>query len=740
MCRVAWDQSYDNFWDGGNQLLLLESHYEYKEKTDERGGLTSIRNFPALGPEIVQNIQFVKSATRFRFRTFDYFIDEQKISFETSIVDSSFFDVLQIKIIEGNPAAEIFKNPGNIIISKKTATTFFPDGNALGQQILCTEQMIDGSICDVEALYTVGAICEDIPLNSAFSDIQLIMCGDIPYAFDWGSSWITLLRTVKNPDIKELNQEINTLLEPRYKDNTHFNMSFNVYPLRDYHKREVKENDTVMSLLAFVLLLIAGLNFALLSLSSLPSRAKEVGVRKTAGARSFGIFSLIIWETTICVLMATALSAVLLWGFKAEVEALAGNYENIFAFENLWAAGLVLITIIIISGVIPAFILSRISVTQIFKRFTSHRLYWKRILLFIQFTASIFVLCLMLITLRQYKTSILHSYGFEHEKLIWTGIIDLTETQRLALLNELTSDSRVEGVTLTNEIIWEGFSGWGASLEKNGTMLNVRGLIADSSFFRIYRIPILMGTNFSGAFSGNPEVIVNMEFLQLINSIEDPIGKTFFFDTELVTIVGVCKDFESIENGVQPLVIIVAKPEDLHWLAIKVNNSSKDVLEDIRKKIEPYFQNEEMPEVSFCSDSIIEAYSDIYKSREVIGIASIFLLFITVMGVLGYVNMETKRRSKEIAIRKIHGSTAAGIIWMVSRELLLMAILAASIAIPLGYMTGIHWQSDFRIKAALSWDIFVLGALVIILTIFICTMLQTWRTANSNPSKSIKSE
>jgi putative ABC transport system permease protein len=303
LCRVAWNQSYDNFWVQGDNLLFLEMHWVWQQKEMQEYNGPSIRCCPGLAPEIVDKINEFEIATRF-IPSFEqeYLIGDKAHILKTYCVDSLFFDVLQIKMLAGN-SKEILKMPGQIIISEKTAEMLFPDGDALDKQVSFRNN-----------LYTISGICVDFPKNSGLPSPQIIYgYGDIPRVFDAMSSFFTILRTYQKPDIKTLNQKINEILIPIYEkmEDVDYTMSFSVTPLRDYHKREVAESNIIMSILAFVFLLIAGLNFALLSISSLTSRAKEVGVRKTAGAKTLGIFTLIISETVIYVFLASLLSAIL---------------------------------------------------------------------------------------------------------------------------------------------------------------------------------------------------------------------------------------------------------------------------------------------------------------------------------------------------------------------------------------------------------------------------------------------
>ena len=734
MCRVAWFNSFDNFWQDGENLLILEQHINWL-KTGERD--LRYRCFPAIAPEITANIPSVESATRFRFDIKNYLVNENQYSFRNCYVDSSFFDVLQMEMITGGNPKEILKNRNNAIISEKTAKMLFPDGDVLGQVIK-----------NETNIYTVGGICKDLPENSFLPEIHIIVEKDIPLFFVEQDIWFTFLRTHKKTDLKELNKEINELLEPRYTDVSKdlcVQISFCASNFHDYSKRE--NRDVKGWIMVVILLLITGLNFALLSISSLASRAKEVGVRKASGARASGIFSLIIWETTIYVIVAACLAAVLLWGLKPQLDEMFGKFENIFAFENLWGVGFVMVLLILIAGVLPAWIFSRIPVTQVFQRFTSDRLYWKRILLFIQFMASIFVISLMFIALRQYDTVIAHRYGYEPDQLLWIYVEHPVETQLQTLVSEIGSDSRVEAVTTSSRTAWYGYTGMLASRNPDDTEpLYVQGFGTDSNFFKVHGIKMLYGnTALTGNWETAGNVVVNQAFLNTLQIDENPLEVIFYnvnIHNEKIPfkIAGVCQNFESLEEGVEPLVVMARDTDEIPYIIIRVNEVTSDVVQMVQEKIKQTFPKEVAPKVSICSDTIFWHFHRFHLDGMIVIFASICLLIITIVGTLGYVSIEIRRRTKEIAIRKIHGSSAMGIIWKISRELLLIALLASPMAIIGAYFFGMRWLRDFVVKATLNWYLFAAAACIIVLTIAACAVIQTWRTANANPAKEIKSE
>ena len=336
----------------------------------------------------------------------------------------------------------------------------------------------------------------------------------------------------------------------------------------------------------------------------------------------------------------------------------------------------------------------------------------------------------------------MRDFGYDKEKLIWiwkTG----SESQHQALMSEINADSRVEAVTINSEMVWLSFPMLDVSLTPNTEEhVWVKWSTTDSMFFKTYGIPILYGSTHITASSfigGN--VVVNQEFLEKLNIVDNPIGQVFYYKKNLLaTIAGVCRNFESVSGGLQPMVFTLHDMDMGCVISVRVNEPNKDVIEAIQEKMKSLYKNDELPEMLTYSDNILKEFKEIKMFRDKIILTSFFLLLITIMGILGYVNLEIRRRTKEIAIRKIHGSTAFEIIWKVSGGLLFIALLAAAVAIPLAYILGSRWQQEFAVKINLSWYLFAAATLIVALTIAVCAVIQTWRTANANPARAVKSE
>lgn len=729
MCRVAWEQSYDNFWSDTDNLRYLEINWQMVNQPVDPDSRQRQCMGP-MAPEMADKLPAVRSATRFGGWSSKQFYNVGDKSYElyTLGADTSMFDVFDIEMFEGEQPKAVLSTKDGILLNRSSAEKLFPQGSAVGEQVL-----LDTTV------YTVRGVFEDMPRNTTLPLMEAVIAGRFRDSWDGGDSYFTFMRVEPGTTNEQLDKQVNELFAPRYVDmekNYGQKLTFYTHNIREIYKARVESVDIVMSILALALLLIAGFNFALLSVSSLATRAKEIGVHKASGAKTAGIFALIIWETVIYVILALALSAVLIWGFKPLLEQAVGLYEDVFSLGNMWAVGLVLVLIIIIAGVIPAYLFSRIPVTQVFQRFTAAKARWKQGLLFMQFTSSIFVLCFMMIIVRQYQTLVTHNLGYDHQNLVTLSLERTDETFRQTLLNELRTLSNVEDMCLTDGLPYDGLSGNGVFTPENQQfVVTSRMLGYDSAFFSVYRIPVMEGVVET---HGNREVMINKDLARKLN-LENAVGSVIWDST---AIKGVVRDFQlgTLHIEQQPLLLYQRNTRSSYaYLTIRLHTADRAAIDQLQTVVNRMMPKN-TPQIGIYSENLKNAYSDSRMLRDGVMAASIILIIITVMGIMGYVNTETRRRSKEIAIRKIHGATSISIITMITQSLAITAIIATIIGIPSAYIIGEYWQRQFAVKAPLSIDIFIAGAAVIIVTIVVCVTLQTWRIANSNPARSIKSE
>lgn len=736
MCRVAYEQSFDNFHPNVERLNILYMHYNINGKDHgfQRECLAPI----AL--ELREKLPNVIAATRFQPAFGSWFLkDNVPSSLSVAEVDTSFFDVFRFPVLSGDPK-QILLGTNGMMLSKKTAKRLFPDENPIGKQLTKGDKV-----------YTVEGIFEDIPSNTHIDFIEGIVSGVFREDWDGGDNSYTYFRTTDDATPQELTAAVNKLLASRFakwKDD-HIVVDFKVDNIRTEFANRVKDIDLIMGLLSLIVILVAGFNFALLSIGSMASRAKEVAAHKASGASFWDIFWMMLWECLIYVVLAVLLSAMLMWTFKEQMEAMVGLYSEVFALQNLWGVGVVLLAMVCVGGVLPAVLFAKIPVAQIFRRFTGGKVRWKMALLFIQFTATIFVICFLWVMFGQYNTLMTSDLGYKYDKLIHTYLEDMNENDYSLIYNELCGLSAVEDVTFSNSLI--PYSGGGFIIQDMNTgsdLFSCNLITVDSNYVKMHGIELLTGVAAPspGDYSDSTNVtieniVVNQEFMRRLGVTENQLSDFRMFN-QMFHICGVVKDFQtgSLRSTVSPLMISCRSPKRTSWyVTIQLKELTSQNVEVVQKTLRKLFPTKGF-RLRTYKETIAWMYADAQMFRDGVFVSTIFLIIISIMGIVGYVSNEIKRRSREIAVRKVYGSSSASVVLLIMNNLLILTAIAACISVPSAYIVASGWQSEYVVKMPLYWWIFAGSVIFIVAVIVICVLIQTWRIANANPVESIKSE
>lgn len=736
MCRVAYEQSFDNFHPDVQRLNILYMHYNINGKDHgfQRQCLAPI----AL--ELRAKMPNVIAATRFQGYGYSWFLkDNVPNSLCVAEIDTSFFDVFRFPVLSGNPK-HILSQPSGMMLSKKTAEKLYPNDNPIGKQLVKGNK-----------IYTVEGIFEDIPGNSHLDLIEGVVAGVYREDWDGGDNSYTYFRTKDDATPQELTTAINKLLAPRFatwKDDN-IVVDFEVDNIRGEFAYKVKEIDLIMTLLSLIVILVAGFNFALLSIGSMAGRAKEVAAHKASGASFWDVFWMMLWECLIYVVLAVILAAMLMWMFKVQMEAMVGLYSEVFALQNLWGIGVVLLAMVCVGGVLPAVLFAKIPVSQVFRRFVGGKVRWKMALLFIQFTATIFVICFLGVMFGQYNTLMTNDLGYKYDKLIHTQLADMNENDYTLIYNELKKLSEVEDVTFSNSLI--PYSGGGYIIQdiNTGTDLFSCDLMAvDSNYIKMHGIELLEGvsTPVMGNYSDTTNIVlenivVNQEFIRRLGVTGNQLSDFKMFN-QMFHICGVVEDFQtaSLRSTISPLMISCRSAKRTScYVTIKLKELTTGNVEIVQKTLRGLFPTKGFSIKSY-KETIAWMYVDAQMFRDGVFVSTVFLIIISVMGIVGYVSNEVKRRSREIAVRKVYGSSSASVVLLIMKNLLILTAGAACVSVPSAYIVALGWQSEYIVKMPLYWWIFAGAVIFIVAVIAICVLIQTWRIANENPVESIKSE
>lgn len=646
-------------------------------------------------------------------------------------VDTCFFKTMGIPVLKGNTKDLMI--PHSMFVSEHFARETFGDADPIGKTLSADKQ--------VEL--TVRGVYKDMPENSILShDFVITIHQDGHYMS--GNGWngndifFAFLRLRQASDVNKVNDNIQRVIG-KYSslELDDWKLEYSVIPLVKRHldSSETQKRLLIYGFLGFSVFFVAIMNYMLISIATLSRRAKGVGVHKCSGASSGNIFAMFMAETGILVLISVVVSFLLIFNAQSLIEELLSvRISSLFTWETLWVPLLSILILFLLAGGIPGRLFSCIPVTQVFRRYTDGKRGWKRSLLFIQFTGASFVLGLLLVTLLQYHYLMSRDMGIHIPGLTEASTWMSRETA-LQIKDELIRQPMIDGATTSTHSVLGQY--WTRGLMSNEgkriATLNMNN--CDFNYPEVMGIRILEGTT----LKKQDDLLVNEELVRLMKWTDGAVGKKL--DGVPGTIVGV---FSDIRNegfySIQSPIVLIGNEE---YAKQVINVRVKEPYSDNMKRLNEYI-SKTFPRVSlnFISvDSMIrEGYNSVYRFRNSVWISSSFILLIVMMGLIGYVNGETQRRSKEIAIRKVNGAESKNILRLLTLDVFYVSAPSILMGTVAAYFTGKLWLEQFAEQIDLNPMLFVGVALFVQLLIVVCVVIKAWHIANENPVKSIKAE
>ena len=733
--RVAYEQSFDTCFKEHENLYQLWNKFSTEKETFQWGemcvGKLAGGTFEAL-PDMVESATTVSTW----LASNPIYYGEAQFDDEKVVADSLFFQTMGIEVTSGNPVQDL-QELDVIYLSDDLATRMFGDENPIGK-VINYDRMLD---------LTVRGTYADIPVNSSLQAKAVISMPSVwkrgwgNYSWAGGDSWKSYIRIKPGTDIEVLNKRMNLVVQQNIPANLGFSMKAEARPIRDTYRNydEVKRMSTIMAILAGSILFITALNYVLISISSLSRRAKAVGVHKCSGAEEGTIFGMFLWETCIIILIALLLMGFLIINFKDFVEDIASTQLiNLFAIDRIWVSLSVVGALFIIGGVLPGYVFSKIPVTQVFKRYTEGKKGWKRPLLFVQFAGVAFVAGIMAVVMLQYHHVLNKDMGYNPERIaVEYQYCDNYETSQ-SVKNFYKGLPYVESVTSSrdNTPLW-GYSGELMFDETGKTLFSSRYDYVNEDYAEIMGISVKQGR----LPRERKEVAANETWLEMRGwSSDQAIGQTIQTEEGKVKIVGIIKDFQ-IANFFEE-----NKPFLMHFnpmftgeIHIRLKEPFAENLQRLNKEAGEAFPGQTI-EFEGLEQAMTESYNSVRIFRNATMVASFVILFITLMGLIGYTNDETQRRSKEIAIRKVNGAEASSIIEMLAKDVLATALPAVLLGTLASWYVGELWMSQFVTTLGSTIPYYIMTGFVTLLMIVGVVVVKTWKIANENPVISIKSE
>lgn len=671
--RVAYEQSFDTCYKDYDNLYQIWSVFTVKGKKyppqEQNCGPVAgaiLENFPEQVEAATSTCYWKNSPLyngNIRF-------DEKKI-----VADSLFFQTMGIEVLSGNPVKDL-QQPDVIFLSDRFAKKIFGGEDPVGKTINYNH----------EKDFMVKGTYKALPANATVNPEAVISMPTLwnegsggNYSWQGGDSYPEYIRFRPGADKSVVNARIDAMIE-KYRPEegkTKYGYTAFVKPIRDTYRNyeSVKRMRNIMSVLGFAILFIAALNYVLISISSLTYRAKAVGVHKCNGASGGKIFGMFLLETGIIIVAALLLMALVLLNFREFFEdTAAAKLSLLLAPERIWVPLTVIGVLFIVGGVLPGRLFARIPVSQVFRRYTEGKKGWKRPLLFIQFAGVAFISGLMCVVMAQYQYVLNKDMGYNPQRLALANAYWNKEKECDAAFQFFKGLPYVEAVTSANNTPISGYSGSMIRDESGNALFSTR-----ACYYMREDYPAMMGMTFKTGRMARTEdeVIVNETFADMMHWGNDAVGRTVDVDgTAQMKVVGVLKDFQ-IEDFTADKMPFVARYNKYFVGTIHVRLKEPFVrnLQQLNKDVADAFHNQTIDFIGY-EKKITDSYNSVRVFRNATLMAAITMFFVMLMGLIGYTADEVRRRSKEIAIRKVNGAEASSILELLSKDILVVALPA----------------------------------------------------------------
>lgn len=696
---------------------------------------------------------------------------ERKISFQESnafVAEPAILKIFTIPVLAGNPET-VLERPFCIMLSDRAALQYFGTTDIVGKRMLA-----DNAI-DLE----ITGVFESFPDQSHWHPEFLIsfstlnddnIYGRERLQTNWGNnSFATYLLVNDAFDAKKTEAAFPAFIDrhmgpaegPGAPNPSTWTNLF-LQPLTDIHlyshlDSEIEANGNInnvymMSAIGLFIILIACFNFINLSTARATKRAKEVGMRKVAGAYKHQLVAQFLSESilTAFVSLAIALGVTLMalnW-----LNEFTGKTLQLNQFTNAPTASIVIAATLLVgavAGIYPALVISAFKPAMILKGPASSggRGGIRKVLVVAQFTVSIVLLIATLVTIRQLDFMNTRDLGYSKDQIVilgMDGLGDRYETFR----NELLGNAAIRNVSRSSRVpTGRLLDSQGAQVQKGDSMastdVTIKNVRVDHDFFSTYDVPLVSGRNFSREIKSDDSLafILNQTAVSMIGwTDEEAVGKVMQYGGVKGQIIGVVQDFhfESLHEPIVPLVF----HQSPNYGSLSVAIGSADMQQGLQhlEKVWKEFAPLNPFAYQFLSETYRQLYSSEQKQSQLFIVFSGLAIFIASLGLFGLATFNTLQRIKEIGIRKVLGASVGSIIKLLTHEIILLILLANVIAWPIAWYFMNEWLSSFAYRISMDLGGYAFAGIAALLLALVTVSSQAIRAAMVNPAQTLRSE
>jgi putative ABC transport system permease protein len=670
--------------------------------------------------------------------------------------EPTFLSLFHFPFERGNASTALVK-PNSLVLTQSLAKKIFNKTDVLGQSI------------DIKGLglFEITGVLVDPPKNThlefdllaSYSSLPQSL-GDVSNHMAWRNyrNNYLYIQLPKKFDRENLQQALKKIAASVYPADATVKATFQLQSLGDINPGPDLSNEpgpkwdylgfTIFGIIALLILLPACFNYTNISIARALKRSKEIGLRKTMGGLKNHIFVQFITETVIITSISLLGALLLFFLVRSEFQSMLVEASSLDLSLN-WLmialfGGFALLTGLM-AGFFPALYFAGLNPVQalksqsVTKGFSGMRL--RKGLTIFQFALSFMFILGLVVFSRQYRYTLNFDFGFQKENIMHVDLLDVKPDKFKSSFEKL---SAVQNISMSSNILGIGYLA--AMVHPFGKIdsTEVFQLYVDEQYINNMELTLLAGENFpEGVWQREQHMLVNEEFLKKhnIKSPVDALGQTFTVEGNDLEIIGVLKDFHfaSLQVPIKSFMFRM-NPNQFKYANMRV--SFTDAFAGITEmELQWKTLSQEPIQAKFFNDEIDEAYSYYQTFLKIVGFLGLLAISISLLGMLGMVVYTSEQRTKEVGIRKVMGASTTGIAMLLSKDYARLMIWAFVIAIPLAVLISdrVLISMQYYSVRLNVWDILISILLLMFLGL-VTIASQTFKTANTNPAETLKSE
>jgi putative ABC transport system permease protein len=764
---VDFELSYDDFHDKISHLYRMRNDRIYSDIQDKSAGCP-----PAVGPALKNEFAEVSKTARIYPQSGKAITCRSNAGVTTHIeekifyAEDSFLRLFSFPVIRKS-SENLLSELNTAVITESAAKKYFADDDPLNK-IIETENKFG------RQLFKITGILKDIPENShvkfdillSFRNIIQETLKDQGRSLDsiWGwNAFNTYVLLNSNAVANEVEAKFPAFIKQHDLNAQDYKREFSLQPVKDIHlyshlrwEADVNGNARVVyyfSAIAIFIMCVAWINYINLATAKSELRAKEIGVRKVFGSNRRELIKQFLFEAFLLNILAFFLAVFVVILFLPAFIAFTGKTIELSPTNNVWLwLGLSIIAGSLLSGIYPAFVLSSFNPVTILKGKLQRNvkgLTLRKSLVILQFVISVMLIASTIVIYHQIGYMMNQDLGVKIDHVLTIKTSQIPYSSLRTFKNELFTNPAIKNISISSSVPGKEYSNISSGIRplqsnaEDGKRCFFMDI--DETFFDMFEIKLLAGNNFSEHSKKYDKVILNEQAIKVLGfaDIDKTVNKKVLLgglDGRIADVIGVVKDFhqQSLNNPIEPLIFNPIG--NVGYISTKIDAQNVDKTLTVIKETWKEFFPEVPFEYNFVDDIFNAQYQSEQQFGKIFGFFTILAILISCLGLFGLISFSFSRRTKEIGIRKVLGASLKSVVLLLTKELLLLVLIANIIAWPVIWYLMNQWLQNFAYRIDMSWWIFAIAGSFALLIALITVSWQAIRAATANPVESLRYE